>query len=456
MRRLAVGPADPHSLAYVIYTSGTTGKPKGVLIEHRGIVNLVTSDIDYFGLTCDDRIAQCSSPAYDSSIEETWLAFAVGATLVLLDDETVRLGPDLVPWLQRERVTVLCPPPTLLRTMACADPQRELPDLRLVYVGGEALPADLADRWSAGRWLENGYGPTECTVTVVRGRVHPGRPVTIGKPVRGHQAWVLDGELQPVGDGQAGELCIAGVGLARGYHRRDELSAQRFHEHPQLGRIYRTGDLVRRNEDGDLEYLGAWTARSNSAAIASNSKPSRRILAACPGVRAAACRVQGTGADQVLVAHIVPHAPADPPSIENLKESLRRSLPAYMVPSRFAFLDSLPTGIGGKLNRNALPDVESPGGERRRPFVAPRNDTERMIARAFAGVLRISGTDLGRRRLFSGSGRRFAGGRGRDLSAALVRRRRGRRRARLVRGTDGRAAGGAAWQPANQSGRVTP
>ncbi|MCU0871945.1 MAG: AMP-binding protein, partial [Pirellulaceae bacterium] len=233
-----VGPADPQCLAYVIYTSGTTGKPKGVLIEHRGIVNLVTSDIDYFGLTCDDRIAQCSSPAYDSSLEETWLAFTAGATLVLLDDETVRLGPDLVPWLQRERVTVLCPPPTLLRTMACADPQRDLPDLRLVYVGGEALSADLADRWSAGRWLENGYGPTECTVTVVRGRVYPGRPIAIGRPVRGHRAWVLDGELQPVGDGQAGELCIAGVGLARGYHRRDEPTAERFCAHPQLGRIY--------------------------------------------------------------------------------------------------------------------------------------------------------------------------------------------------------------------------
>ena len=212
----AVGHADPHSLAYAIYTSGTTGKPKGVLIEHRGIVNLVTSERRIFR----PDVRRSDRPVLVARVRFVhrgdWLAFAVGATLVPLDDETVRLGPDLVPWLQRERVTVLCPPPTLLRTMNCADPQRELPDLRLLYVGGEALSADLADRWSAGRWMENGYGPTECTVTVVRGRVRPGQPVTIGKPVRGHRAWVLDDALQEVPDGQAGELCVGGVGLAGG------------------------------------------------------------------------------------------------------------------------------------------------------------------------------------------------------------------------------------------------
>ena len=378
---------DPRSLAYVIYTSGTTGKPKGVLIEQRGIANLVASDVQYFGLTCRDRVAQCSSPAYDSSLEETWLAWAVGATLVLLDDETVRLGPDLVPWLQRERVTVLCPPPTLLRTLACADPQRELPELRLVYVGGEPLSADLADRWSAGRWLENGYGPTECTVTVTRGRVYPGRPVTIGRPVHGHQAWVLDGELRPVRDGQSGELCIAGVGLARGYHRRDELTAQRFPEHPELGRLYRTGDLVRRNVDGDLEYLGRMDGQVKLRGYRIELEAIEAHLVACPGVRAAACRVQGTGTDQVLVAHLVPQAAAAPPCLETLKDSLRRTLPAYMVPARFALRDSLPTGIGGKLNRNALPDVAAAGGKRRQKFVAPGSDAERRVARAFAETL---------------------------------------------------------------------
>ena len=178
--------------------------------------------------------------------------------------------------------------------------------------------------------------------------------------------------------------------LGRGYHRRDELTAQRFCDHPRLGRIYRTGDLVRRNENGDLEYLGRMDGQVKLRGYRIELEAIDAHLAACPGVRAAACRVQGTGADQVLVAHIVPQTPGETPSIESLKDSLRRSLPAYMVPSRFAFLETLPTGVGGKLNRNALPDVESPGTQRRRPFVAPRNEQERTIAEAFARALGIS------------------------------------------------------------------
>ena len=196
------------SLAYVIFTSGSSGVPKGVLLEHGGISNLVFSDMDYFGLGVEDRVAQGSSAAYDSSIEEIWLALSVGGTVVVMDDHTARLGPDLVEWLQQERVTVLCPPPTLLRSMQCRDPRSQLPRLKLLYVGGEALPRDIADSWAPGRHLENGYGPTECTVTVIRGRIEAKSPIVIGEPIRGHRAWVLDADLQPVAAGEIGELCI--------------------------------------------------------------------------------------------------------------------------------------------------------------------------------------------------------------------------------------------------------
>ena len=255
-RNIAASNIDPNSLAYVIYTSGTTGKPKGVMIEHRSIANLVESDLNRFRLGPDDRIAQCSSPAYDSSLEETWLAFAVGATLVLLDDETVRLGPDLVPWLNNERITVFCPPPTLLRSTGCEDPARALPLLKLIYVGGEALPQDLADLWSQDRRLENGYGPTECTVTVVRTRIYSGVAVTIGRPVEGHTVRIVDEALCEVAIGCEGELCISGIGLARGYRNRPEITAEKFIVHPTFGRIYRTGDLTRLTPSGDIEYLG--------------------------------------------------------------------------------------------------------------------------------------------------------------------------------------------------------
>ena len=240
----------PSSLAYVIYTSGTTGTPKGTLIEHHSVVNLVRSDLLEFDLGPGDRVAQNSSAVYDSSVEESWLALAAGATLVVMDDDAVRLGPDLPAWLHNERIHVFCPTPTALRAMGCRDPERELPELRLVYVGGEALPRDVAERWAPGRRLENGYGPTECTVTALRTWIRPGDDVSIGIPVPGISAWVLDDSLREVPDGETGELCLGGVALARGYHRRPELTAQRFPEHLTLGRIYRTGDLAHRAPDG--------------------------------------------------------------------------------------------------------------------------------------------------------------------------------------------------------------
>src|SRR5205823_10305788 len=194
----------------------------------RGIVNLVAGDLESLGVMPQDRVGQNSSSAYDSSVEEAWFALAAGATLVVMDDETTRLGPDLVAWLRRERVTMFCPPPTLLRTTGCDDPERELPDLRLLHVGGEALTPDVAERWAPGRCLINDYGPTECTVTALRGRIEPGEAITIGRPVPGMQAWVLDAELQETPDGEQGELCLGGAALARGYLHEPELTLRKF------------------------------------------------------------------------------------------------------------------------------------------------------------------------------------------------------------------------------------
>ncbi len=387
-------------LAYLIYTSGTTGAPKGVEIEHRGIANLVDADVEGFGLDCTDRVAQCSSPAYDSSLEETWLAFAVGATLVPLDDETVRLGPDLVPWLEREAITVLCPPPTLLRTTGCDEPHRALPKLRFLYVGGEALPQDLADRWGRDRWLENGYGPTECTVTVVRTRIWPGKPVTIGKPVRGHVGHVLDEQLQDVADGELGELCISGVGLARGYRGLPEVTARRFPVHPRFGRLYRTGDLVRRNAEGDLEYHGRIDAQVKLRGYRVELGAVEASIAAFPGVREAACRIQSGAGGERLVAHIVLEEPDRPIDVDALKAHCRRSLPSYMVPSRIALIDALPTTVGGKLDRKALPEITGGGhgaagadegaGARTTPLRLPGSPIEHAVVQAFASALHRS------------------------------------------------------------------
>jgi len=378
----------PSDLAYLIYTSGTTGRPKGVMIEHRGVVNLVASDLETFGLGPGDRVAQGSSPAYDSSVEETWLALAAGATVVLLDDDTARLGPDLVSWLREEGITVLCPPPTLLRTAACADPATALPALRLLYVGGEALPQDVADRWAPGRHLENGYGPTECTVTCLRTRIHEGVPITIGRPISGMNAWVLGESLVELPDGDRGELCIGGAGLARGYRNRPDLTDEKFPLHPALGRIYRTGDLVHRESDGTFVFHGRIDSQVKLRGYRIELEAIEAQLMTCPGVREAACVVQGEGALQRLVAFLVPQDAEHPPVTEDLRARLGEVLPAYMVPARFAFRFDLPKSVGGKLDRKALLLVETPI-DAAPPATAPLGPMEVKIASAIEQVLQV-------------------------------------------------------------------
>ena len=385
---LQPGRIGPDSLAYVIYTSGTTGKPKGVMVEHRNIANLVASDQAEFALAPGDRVVQGSSSAYDSSIEESWLALASGATLVVMDDDAARLGPDIVGWLQRERVSVFCPPPTLLRTSGCSDPVAALPLLRLLYVGGEALPRDLADLWAAGRRMVNGYGPTECAVTCVRGDVLPGKPVTIGRPVPGMQALVLGDDLAPVADGEQGELCMAGAGVARGYRNRPDLTAENFVDHPVHGRIYRTGDLVHRDPSGNLHYHGRIDAQVKLRGYRIELGEIEARLAGLAGIRAAGCRLQGPDGAQDLIAWIVPEDPTAPPAVDLLRADLAQTLPRYMVPQGIGLLQALPTTVSGKLDRKALPELALAGVATVTTMVAPQGETETLLASAMAQVLK--------------------------------------------------------------------
>lgn len=378
----------PGSLAYVIYTSGTTGKPKGVMIEHGSIANLVHSDLDEFELRETERVAQGSSPAYDSSVEETWLALGTGATLVVIDEQAARLGPDLIDWLRHERITVLCPPPTLLRSTGCERPAQALPDLKLLYVGGEALPEDIASRWGHRRRLVNGYGPTECSVTCVRGDVTPPSPIAIGKAVRGMAAHVLDAAMKPVPDGERGELCMSGIGLARGYRGAPDLTSERFPHHPDLGRIYRTGDLVHRDAaSGNHFYHGRIDTQVKLRGFRIELGAVESVLLQCKGVGQAACCVHGEGGRQLLCAYVVPSA-TTPPDFAKLRTTIAGALPDYMIPARWSVLEHLPTTTGGKLDRNALP-APSSGDFDARPHVAPVTERECIVAESMQKILAL-------------------------------------------------------------------
>lgn len=377
-------------LAYIIYTSGTTGLPKGVMIPHTGISNLIRSDLEYFDLTPKDRVAQGSSHSYDSSVEEIWMALASGATVVVMDDTVVRLGPDLVSWLRDERITVLCPPPTLLRTMGCENPCMELPDLRLIYVGGEALPRDVVDAWAPGRTFINGYGPTECSVTALRARIEPGGEITVGRPVDGTTAWILDAQQRPVPEGESGELCLGGYGVAAGYRNRPELTAEKFIDHPEFGRIFRTGDLARQLPDGAIDCLGRIDAQVKLRGYRIELEAIEAELALCSGVREAACRIQGPAGREELAAWIVPVDNANPPDPAVLASDLANTLPFYMIPSHYGIIDALPRTVGGKLTRDSLPaNAVSIHTDAARPVIAPRNPVELALAHAAATVLGI-------------------------------------------------------------------
>ncbi|MDI9411637.1 MAG: amino acid adenylation domain-containing protein, partial [Bacteroidia bacterium] len=336
-------------LAYVISTSGTTGAPKGVMVRHASIAALVEADRARFGLGPSDRVAQCSSNAYDSSIEETWMALAVGATLVPVDDEVVRSGPDLPAWLRAQGITVFCPPPTLLRAMGVEEPARELPALRLVYVGGEPLPQDLSDLWSATLWLENGYGPTECTVTCTRGRMQPGVPVHLGDAVPGSHAIIVREDGTETIDGEEGELWMAGQCLADGYLRQPALTDERFVVDPRRGRVYRTGDLVRRSH-GAIEYLGRIDAQVKVRGHRVELGAVEARLARAPGVREAACALVGEGSGARLAGIVVGEAI----DVEAVLAHARRHLPPTMVPAYLLVAPSLPRMVSGKIDRRAV------------------------------------------------------------------------------------------------------
>jgi acyl-coenzyme A synthetase/AMP-(fatty) acid ligase len=227
--------------------------------------------------------------------------------------------------------TVLCPPPTLLRATGCKDPLAALPELRLLYVGGEALPQELADLWATGRRMVNGYGPTECTVTVTRAEVRPGQPVTIGDAVPGSRAHVLDEDLNDVAFGEWGELCISGASLARGYLGREELTNEKFVEHALHGRIYRTGDRVRRSADGALVYDGRLDAQVKLRGHRVELGEIESRIAAMDGVRAAACTVQ---AGETLVAFVVSAANGAQPDFDRIRAQLRRDVVGVLAQQR--------------------------------------------------------------------------------------------------------------------------
>lgn len=371
-------------LCYVIYTSGSTGRPKGVEIEHRSAVHLVRTEAALFGVGPDDRVFQGFSLAFDASVEELWLAWCAGAVLVAGTRQVVRSGPDLPRFLREAGVTVLSCVPTLLAMMT-----EEVPSLRLIIVGGEECSPALVKRWHRpGRRMVNTYGPTEATVIATYADCEVDRPVTIGRAVAGYDLHVVDESLRPVAPGQPGELLIGGIGLARGYLGRPELTQEKFIATGRGDRLYRTGDLVRQNAAGELEFLGRIDAQVKLRGFRVELGEIEAVLLECPSIKAAAVTIYRDGSgNQQLAAYLVRDADHDGAvqAAEILKHA-RLRLPAYMVPAVIEFLGDLPTLASGKLDRRGLPAPAAHRPARPAEFVAPRNEPEAKLLAAWQEV----------------------------------------------------------------------
>ncbi|MEU9763662.1 amino acid adenylation domain-containing protein [Streptomyces sp. NPDC047987] len=377
--------------AYMIYTSGSTGRPKGVVVTHRGIAGFAAAACARLRTGPTARVVQLASAGFDASVMELLMALGGGGTLVVPDGHGPLVGEALHRFFADRRISHTLIPPTVLGTMPAGD----LPDLRVVATGGEACGPDLVARWAPGRIMVNAYGPTEVTIAAsMSDALTPGAGAPpIGEPVADAHVAVLDPWLRPVPVGVVGELYVSGPGLARGYHDRAGLTAERFVADPAGtgGRLYRTGDLASWHPDGQLAYQGRADDQVKLRGLRIELGEIEAVLARHPSVAqtAAVVREDRPGHPRI-VAYVTPERPGAHPDADVLRAHAAGELPAYMVPSAFVTLDRMPLNTSGKTDRKALPapDTDSTAGH-----IAPRTDTERTLCEIWAEVLDLA--DIG-------------------------------------------------------------
>ncbi len=379
----------PDDAAYVIYTSGSTGVPKGVLVEHRAIVNRLEWMRTHYGIDARDRILQKTPATFDVSVWEFFLPLLAGATLVVAPPDAHRDPVALARLIRDEAITTLHFVPSMLAAFLATPGARDLV-IQRVFVSGEALDADLRDRFHATlrAELHNLYGPTEAAVDVSfwpASANDDSQPVPIGFPVWNTRLYVLDARMRALPPGVVGDLYLGGVQLARGYLGRDDLTAERFSDDPYIpgARLYRTGDLARWRSDGAVEFLGRSDHQVKLRGLRIElGEIEAAILASGQASRAGVIVREDRVGDRRLVAYL---QPLDSFDATTLRARLAALLPEYMVPAAFVAIDDWPVTANGKLDRTALPAP----ARTTEASAAPRTPTEAALALLFAEVLGI-------------------------------------------------------------------
>ncbi len=372
--------------AYVIYTSGSTGRPKGVVVTHRGVAGMVRSHVDKLDIGVGSRFLLAVSIAFDVSMADITMALSTGATLVLPAPDKQVAGDELAGLIDAHGITHT----DLVAAVLASLPDRELPSLRGLIVGGEACSADLAARWAPGRTLVHVYGPTESTVVATMSAPATGRTAPpMGQPIPGTRAYVLDPALRPMPVGVPGELYLAGDGVARGYLHRRGLTVERFVADP-FGRpgtrMYRTGDVVRWRGDGNLEFVGRADQQVKIRGFRVELGEVESVLARHPDVaRVAVVAGNDQAGRRRLFGYVVP-TPGHEVDPARVREHAAVTLPDYMVPAAVVVLDRLPLSPNGKLDRAALPVPDLGAAGSGRP---PRTPREALLCELFAEVLDV-------------------------------------------------------------------
>ena len=360
----------PDHTAYVIYTSGSTGVPKGIAITHRNICHYLRAAQSVFGVRSDDIVFQGASIAFDLSMEEIWVPYLTGATLWVATADVLGETDKLIGSLRSARISVMDTVPTLLQML-----DGDLPDLRIIILGGEACPPALIERWSrSGRRIFNSYGPTETTVVATIAEVFAGLPVTIGQPIANHSCYVVDESGALAARGQDGELLIGGPGVAPGYLGRADLTAQKFIANPFPSNgsdpiLYRSGDAASLDLDGNIHFHGRIDDQVKIRGFRVELGEIETAIAEQPGVAQAAVVLRKQGDIDQLVAFIKPASGAglDGKGCETIRTALRERLPGYMIPQRFEAIDTMLLLSSGKLDRKTL---------RSRPLTEPVSDAQ--------------------------------------------------------------------------------
>lgn len=381
----------PNSVCYTLFTSGTTGRPKGVVTEHRNTVHFVQA----FNEVCDtnenDRVFQGFSLGFDGSVEEMWMAFSNGATLVCGEKLTPQFGAELGDFIEEKQITFFSTVPTLLSTL----PQKLL-NVRQLVVSGEACHPDLVKHWAMPyRIMYNVYGPTEATVNTTASILEQGKEVTIGQPLPGYDLYILDEKLNPVEAGQKGELYIGGDGISRGYMNQPELTSKTYIDWPDqtseniseektVLRLYKTGDLVRWNEQGELEFFGRIDSQVKLRGFRIELSEIEAVILEHDEISAATVKVCDHNGLQSLAAYVLLSENAVAVDRNAVLKTLRDRLPTYMIPSFLEVMETFPRVPSGKVNKAALPEPTSHLVAEADPNAEPLTEMEAEIAAIWA------------------------------------------------------------------------